>query len=163
MRQAATELRKTLAELNFDETHAANLTVGKRLEYFRTILAPKRVGEGRHRHVYGVNGHYVVKVPADAAYRNINTAEWNIFRRRQRAGSKWSLPAEPAKCCMVKIAGTKLLVMERLSSVCTPDNKRKPRDWPKWVYRIDCCQCGKDRDGKVVAFDYGTDGGAFKR
>lgn len=164
MRNAASELKKTLAELNFDEQHAIQLSAEDRLRYLGKVLQPHYIGCGRHRYVYGVNGHYVVKVPVSTKYTAINTAEWNVFRRRQKAGSKWSkeLP-EPAKCCVVTVAGQKLLIMERLKNVRTPDNKKQvPKDWPPWVHWLDCCQCGESSEGKIVAFDYGTDTSLFR-
>jgi hypothetical protein len=162
MRKAVNELKKTLAELKFDEEHALRLSKADRLKYFRTVLKSRYIDSGRHRFVYSINGHFVVKVPVLPLHSYINVAEWEKFRKRQKAGTKWPLKAEPAKCRLVEVAETKLLIMERLFNVHTPDAMRVPKHWPSWVYKIDCSQCGETSDGKIVAFDYGSDTTLFR-
>jgi hypothetical protein len=156
MRKAATELHEQLSKVEFDYRRAKRTTEWQRFTLIKKALSGFYLDEGRHREVFEVNGNYVVKVPCHKDGKYDNLREWKRFRRRQKSGKRWNSPIEFAKCCLVDVAGSKILVMERLRDVNTP-NDNAPNSWPDWVDHIDSSQCGFNNAGQLVAFDYGDE------
>lgn len=103
------------------------------------------LGEGRNRLVFGHNG-FVIKVPKDTAGYFDNEREARISRMFGR------LPNLDGVCyARCHLLPNGWLVMERVVEYL---NYGHP-ECPEWGGFIDCCQVGKTKDGRVVAYDYG--------
>jgi hypothetical protein len=141
----------------FDEYHAWLQPYSQRIKYIQKLLSDDLIDSGRHRKVYSINNDYVLKVPRASGFSHINEEEWECFRKRQKYGSRWNKKIDFARCYLIQITGVSLLVMERLRHIRTPEDywgDRIPKSWPSWVREIDCAQCGRNKLGKLVAFDY---------
>lgn len=54
-----------------------------------------------------------------------------------------------ARCRTINLFGTTCLVMEYLKPAGYED------DLPDWTGFVDCCQVGYNRNGKLLAYDFG--------
>lgn len=98
------------------------------------------IGCGRNRAVFR-RGRVVVKVPINAAGVDDNLYEVSLFERYGQ--TKGYVPY--ARC---RRAGL-LLVMEYVMHVGWHSNQ------PSWCPSVDCGQLGKNRKGRLVAYDFG--------
>lgn len=94
------------------------------------------IGEGRNRRVYKHKG-YVVKIPINEYGLADNEFEAQTFK-------KWHKEFPYARCRMVGVC----LVMEYVEHTFE-------KKLPEWTMSVDCGQVGYNRDGKLLAYDYG--------
>lgn len=101
------------------------------------------IGQGRHRVVFR-DGDHVLKVPYRAS-----GIDANFYEGRTQSNN----PHEPRASCSLddQLAGQLkspcVLRMEYVEHVgCSPR--------PDWTWSVDCGQVGRNKDGKVVAYDW---------
>lgn len=104
----------------------------------------KHVGEGRNRSAFlSPSGKNVVKVPLSTEGFEDNEREARYWKK-QDAQFETTDKIELARCRLFGV----FLVMEFVDDNVTIDEK------PGWANYIDCEQIGKNRKGRIVAYDY---------
>ena len=112
------------------------------------------LGSGRHRFCFtGNDDQYIIKVPK--SYDGIidNGIEAKTYRdyadKVLRNEYDMSRP-HYAFCYIEKLWSVDLLIMERLIY------PKREDALPEWTDFIDCMQVGYNKQGKLLAYDYGT-------
>jgi hypothetical protein len=103
------------------------------------------LGAGISRGVFMWEPGWVVKAAIRDSGLYANAREANLY---ERYGKEGGIPY--AECRLVEFAGVDVLVMEWVEHDFRPLLKQ-----PSWVMRVDCAQVGFDREGNLVAYDYG--------
>lgn len=123
----------------------------KLLKCFSFISKLKYLGSGRNRAVYLLpGGKYVIKIPINALGLADNDEE-HCFRHMK---DPWAKKERVFARCRL-IPGTFLLVMEYVEDASYQEIRNKLGKVPEWVGCIDSGQVGFNRQGKLVAYDYG--------
>lgn len=101
----------------------------------------KLIGSGRHREVYRLSDRNVIKIPIGEDGIGSNYSEARTYRacRSDPDGIQY------ARCRLLQDGS---LVMEYVEEV-------EDHEKPEWSSYIDCGQVGRNRTGKIVAYDYG--------
>ncbi len=109
----------------------------------------KPVGEGMSRTVFA-STHVVFKVAktprGNGTGEDDNYSEFVTYRKALKCPKQY-IPV--AKCRLIRILGEEVLMMEKVE-----DRNLGIRNYPQWVYSVDCSQVGFTRTGKLVAYDY---------
>lgn len=138
-------LKRILEILNFTSWTDNYAKFWKFVFWLRSLFIWKNglilVGEGRHRIVYK-HGNYVIKVPLNMWGLASNDKEYRTY---QSTNNGWLFGVRYARC---KLHWSGLLVMEYVESVPF-------EEMPDWAKYIDCQQVGTNRNGNMVAYDYG--------
>ena len=103
----------------------------------------------------------VVKIPVEAWAQTCNSIEeYNCH-----LGMRNEEMPQVAPCRVERVKGGKVLFMERVAPMMTPgdfctlsvdEQENFLKGLPWWVNEIDCFQVGRDKTGKIVAFDAGN-------
>lgn len=121
------------------------------------------LGEGNTRRVFLCpDKETVVKIPLGKWAESCNVIEAYNYQ----LGLKNEDMPQIAPCSVERVRGGKVLFMERIAPMMTPSgfgSMSSPEDQesflsglPWWVNEIDCFQVGRDKTGKIVAFDAGN-------
>jgi len=100
------------------------------------------IGTDRNRIVYR-RGYFVIKIPLNESGLHDNWHEEMLFK--QYGKTRGYIPL--ARCRLVK---NSILVMEYIEHT-----GRSFDGCPGWADYVDCGQVGTDRNGSLVAYDYG--------
>jgi hypothetical protein len=100
-------------------------------------------GEGRHRTVWS-RGHVVIKVPKNGWGLSDNDREYHTFKQYGQKGN----PATDIQYARCRLLPNGWLMMERVAPVPFKHH-------PSWAGWIDDSQVGWNRQGRIVAYDYG--------
>lgn len=127
-------------------------------ENVKTLIYKVRInyiylGAGRYRQVYLLPSRkFVVKVPINMDGVIANDNEYKYWKNRKTIKEKFG--TELARCRLYQgpVYQDKLLVMEYVSLKHYPNNF----GIPDWVFNLDAHQVGYDPQGKLVAYDYGS-------
>lgn len=98
------------------------------------------LGYGRHRIVFA-DDNWVYKLPHHEDGEEANAEEERLSREKRR-----DFPV--AYCTFVEILGVEVLKMERVKRLT------KEKEYPSWVWNVDCEQVGYNSAGQLVAFDF---------
>lgn len=112
----------------------------------------RKVLQGRNRTVY-VMGTYVVKVP-----RNLDGIADNDWEGSVRNGAvigEYST-IYPKHKRLAYWKSIPVVFMERVVHASSKQIVKRLGKVPPWVDQIDCGQVGFNRNGTLVAYDYGT-------
>jgi len=147
----------TITENKFDTTR----------EELVKVLDKKILGKGVCREVYSFTDTHVIKVPRPGggnSYRHncmTNILEYLMYKRLHD-----KIPL--ADCFIVFFGCIPLIKMERVGVLDKGDNDGKEYAWIRQnpdsiLGRLnDGYQIGTNRDGRVVCYDYGYEGGLFE-
>lgn len=103
-------------------------------------------GVGQYRAVYKLNERFVIKVPINELGYHCNLREYLQYQYSKRWPDKFKNDIQYARCRMIRSSG--FLVMEYVDTTYLFE-----RPW--WADFVDCAQVGKNRAGKIVAYDFG--------
>jgi hypothetical protein len=108
----------------------------------------KALGNGRHRQGFLFpSGKFVLKVPINSRGSQANLEE------SQRCHSDYK--DKGAKCRLFYYKGFPCLIMEKLENTFfTCFYPTELLDAPGWVHTVDSYQVGRNRKGKLLAYDY---------
>lgn len=99
------------------------------------------VGRGNTRLVIKrPNSNWVIKLPIREKGKEDNEMEYFLFKSGTRPA------VQKAKCKLVYIKELPLLLMEFVIPIDS--------DFPQWAFQVDNKQVGKNRNGRIVAYDY---------
>lgn len=106
--------------------------------FINSFCGKPAVGYGRHRITFRLNEKWVVKIPIHELGYSDNKYEY--FKYTTNRESIY------AKCRMIN----GVLIMEHVRPAVSYANL------PDWVYDIDSLQVGYNKNGRLVAYDYGS-------
>jgi hypothetical protein len=111
----------------------------------------KYIGNGRHRAAFlTTNGRFVVKIPINEAGEHANHAEYRHWRNRNKDIL--------AKCRLFFMEGIPCIIMEKVEKMDYFEKKELLKTGEEWILKVDQdyqgFQVGRNRKGKVVAWDY---------
>lgn len=111
------------------------------------------IGEGRNRAVWriGSKGSHVIKIPLNEYGVGDNFHEAETYRRSK--GKRTYV--QYAQC---RLFGETCLIMEYAGYIGPKSDENgyiKLENCPEWAYSVDCWQVGYNRNGRIVAYDYG--------
>ena len=110
-----------------------------------------QVFEGRNRRVYHL-GKYVVKIPRHEC--GIADNEWEGSVRTSKKPNEWNLIYPPHKR-LVWLDNIPVLFMQYVEHANYSQIRERLGRVPPWVDRVDCGQVGFNKNGLLVAYDYG--------
>jgi hypothetical protein len=133
----------------------------KRISALRKFLKKEgftQIGSGCTRITFGKpRVDYVIKLPLSSSYNNVNEVK---FAKNPKKGIK------VAKCSLEILKGVPVVKMERVKPLVEPrfygsDRaeraiQRIQKSGERWITKVDCCQVGRTKDGRIVAFDVGN-------
>jgi hypothetical protein len=101
---------------------------------------------GRNRATFIIHD-YVIKCPINESGIHDNYNEAEIYKQY---GNSEIAPFPLAKCHLLTTNDIPMVLMEKVEI--------KPFDeaWPRWVDFVDCQQVGYNKNGLLVAYDYGN-------
>ena len=99
------------------------------------------LGAGRNRFVFRKpESDWVIKVPINE-YGMLDNDSEDIYFHRHQTGFM-------ARCKLIQLCDVPILVMEYV------DINLEKKDMPDWSAWVDCQQVGRNKNGKIVAYDY---------
>ncbi len=110
-----------------------------RNDYSRKYLC---LGYGRHRITFEISETHVAKVPLNDYGIYDNEKEAQLF---EQEGYDGEIPY--ASCSIKYVFNVPILIMEKVERI-------EFSDAPRWAWYVDCCQVGRTKEGKIVAYDY---------
>lgn len=135
----------------------------KRISALRKFLKKEgftQIGSGCTRVTFGKpRVDYVIKLPSgsSSSYVNVNEVK---FAKNPKKGIK------VAKCSLEILKGVPVVKMERVKPLVEPaffgtarglrTIQRIQKSGERWITEVDCCQVGRTKDGRIVAFDVGN-------
>src|ERR1035437_377818 len=130
-------IEKDKLSLEYEQETVENLT-----DLFMVLQKKygQPVGVGGKRAAFG-NSRTVFKIPINPQGFHDNAWEYRNYKNRTAK----SFPM--ARCRIIDIKDIPILVMEHIAPIPYDES-------PKWADWVDCRQVGKNRKGKIVAFDY---------
>ena len=110
------------------------------------------LGNGRHREVYLLpSKKFIVKIPINIDGALANIAEYKYWKNREVIKEHYNVDLARCRLYQGSAFQDKLLVMEFIK-----DKLDNEKYLPSWAFKIDCSQVGRNRQGKIVAYDYGS-------
>lgn len=106
------------------------------------------LGTGRNRKVYDMGNGLVVKVPLNAPGMEDNLAESEIYKSTRDDPEGYLI--RYAECNHFNYKDIPLVIMEKVEPI-----KGYHPELPDWTDYVDCAQVGYNKEGKLVAYDYG--------
>ena len=100
------------------------------------------IGEGHNRIVFLKDDDTVIKCPLNEDGLNDNISESRRYRQFGDADV-----VKYAQCKMFFLNDINCLEMERVYPITNEET-------PEWADFVDCGQIGKNKDGKILAYDY---------
>lgn len=111
----------------------------------------KAVQQGRNRRVY-IIGTYVIKVPLNL--NGVTDNDWEGSVSNGPKPSEWDV-IYPKHKRLAWYRGIPILFMEFVRPALTKHITKRLGSVPKWVDRVDCGQVGFNKQGRLMAYDYG--------
>lgn len=107
------------------------------------------LGLGRERIVFRLkSGNYVLKFPLGCSGERANDWEGSVITNKNKVGLRKDIVITP-KTRWVNYKGFVCVIMEYVNE------EIEREEYPDWSGSVDDGQVGKNRDGKIVAFDFG--------
>lgn len=107
---------------------------------------------GRNREVFVMRG-YVVKVPLNGDGVADNDWEGSVSNCEEYPQNDYQV--QYARTRMVIVDDIPIVFMERLEDVSSEEIIRRLGREPKWCWAVDGGQVGFNKQGRLLAYDYG--------